>query len=181
MITLRINPFESEKIFQYLKDAPNKVQKAAYFSVKRTVTRVKTKLSACTRETYTAKAGAIKSALAISSPTYTNLTAAVEATGRTLPMSAFKLSRNKKGPIKVQVKKSGGAKAVPGLFYSPTTTGKYRGALHRRQPSRYPLRVPYGPSVPQMVEKPEVFAAVEQDAEQYLANRFSHEVEYRFK
>ena len=81
----------------------------------------------------------------------------------------------------MQVKKSGGAKAVPGLFYSPTTTGKYRGALHRRQPSRYPLRVPYGPSVPQMVEKPEVFAAVEQDAEQYLANRFSHEVEYRFK
>ena len=90
MITLRINPFESEKIFQYLKDAPNKVQKAAYFSVKRTVTRVKTKLSVRTRETYTAKAGAIKSALAISSPTYTNLTAAVEATGRTLPMSAFK-------------------------------------------------------------------------------------------
>lgn len=179
MIQLRMSVEQRGLVAKYMDEAPRKVQIAAYMAVKRTVTRVRKKLAKQTRVEYTVKSGNVKKALNVSSPSYSNLGAAITATGRQLPLSAFTARRMAKGPMKVQIKRSGGLKPVKGLFQHNEAENSW--LTHRRQPARYPLKAPGGPSVPQMVESHAVIDEVEKDGKQFLAARFEHELTWRFK
>lgn len=69
---------------------------------------------------------------------------------------------------------------MPGLFLGVSRKG-YTGAMQRAQrKARYPLRIPYGPSVPQMFGSENVIGELTPLAEATLNKRFLHEVEYRF-
>lgn len=180
MITLHIDTKDLARVQKALVETPKKVQRAAYFATRRTVTRVKTRLSVNTRKQYTVNAGEVKKALEVQKPSYSNIKAAVIATGKQLPLRSFRIRNNTTRPVRVQVKRGAGGKSVKGLFIRRFPKG-YEGPMHRRQRGRYPLATPGGPSVPQMVEKPEVFDEVEKDAENFLAKRFSHELDYFLK
>lgn len=179
MIQLRMSVEQQGLVAKYLEEAPKKVQRAAYMAVKRTVTRVRKNLAKQARTEYTVKSGNVKKALSVSSPSYSNIRTAITATGRQLPLSAFMVRRLARGPMKVQVKRSGGLKPVKGLFQNDAAG--FSGPMHRRQPARLPLHTPGGPSVPQMVENHAVIDEVEKDGEQFLAARFEHELAWRFK
>ena len=179
MIQLRMSVEQQGLVAKYLEEAPKKVQRAAYFAVKRTVTRVRKNLAKQARTEYTVKSGNVKKALSVSAPSYDNLRTAITATGRQLPLSAFTVRRMARGPMKVQIKRSGGLKPVKGLFQYDAKEESF--PMHRRQPARLPLHTPGGPSVPQMVENHAVIDEVEKDGEQFLAARFEHELAWRFK
>lgn len=179
MIQLRMSVEQQGLVAKYLEEAPKKVQRAAYMAVKRTVTRVRKNLAKQARAEYTVKSGNVKRALTVSNPSYGNLLATITATGRQLPLAAFVVRRPVNGPMKVQVIRSGGLKPVKGLFQNDAAG--FSGPMHRRQPARFPLHTPGGPSVPQMVESHAVIDEVEKDGKQFLAARFEHELAWRFK
>lgn len=182
MIQLRMSVEQQGLVAKYLEEAPKKVQRAAYFAVKRTVTRVRKNLAKQARTEYTVKSGNVKKALSVSSPSYSNIRTAITATGRQLPLSAFMVRKLSRGPMKVQIKRSGGLKPVKGLFQMFKNGAEEDSfPMHRRQPARLPLHTPGGPSVPQMVENHAVIDEVEKDGEQFLAARFEHELAWRFK
>ena len=57
----------------------------------------------------------------------------------------------------------------------------YVGAMQRKNLSmRYPLRIPHGPSVPQMFSADRSMSVIAPFAEKTLNQRFLHEVSYRY-
>lgn len=164
---------------QMLANAPKQVRLAAVSAINRTVTKMRTQTSKTIRENYVVKAADIKSTLKIRRASSARMHGVIASHGRPLLLTAFRVRANKRGPVKVQVKKQTGAKSVPGMFLGTSRRG-YTGAMYRRQPARYPLRVPYGPSVPQMFGSRDVIGELTPKAEATLNERFLHEIEYRF-
>lgn len=164
---------------QMLANAPKQVRLAAVSAINRTVTKMRTQTSKTIRENYVVKAADIKSTLKIRRASSARMHGIIASRGRPLLLTAFRVRANKRGPVKVQVKKQTGAKSVPGMFLGTSRRG-YTGAMHRKQSARYPLRVPYGPSVPQMFGSRDVIGELTPMAEATLNERFLHEVEYRF-
>ena len=164
---------------QMLANAPKQVRLAAVSAINRTVTKMRTQTSKTIRENYVVKAADIKSTLKTRRASSAKMQGIIASRGRPLLLTAFRVRANKRGPVKVQVKKQTGAKPVPGMFLGTSRRG-YTGAMQRRQPARYPLRVPYGPSVPQMFASRDVIGELTPTAEATLNERFLHEVEFRF-
>lgn len=163
-----------------LGNAPKEIQKAAVNAINRTVTRLKTQVSKTIRKNYLINARDVKGTLNIRRASSAHLRGVIGSRGRPPLLTAFRVRANKRGPVKVQVRKGRSAKPVPGLFLGASRTG-YVGAMQRTQlKARYPLRIPYGPSVPQMFGSEEVIEELTPMAEDMLNERFLHEVEYRF-
>ena len=165
---------------QMLGGAPKEIEQAAANAINRTITKIKTQTSKSIRKNYVVKASDVKSTLNIRRASRAKLHGVVASRGRPMLLTAFRVRANKRGPVKVQVRKQSGAKAVPGLFIGISRKG-YTGAMQRTQrKARYPLRIPYGPSVPQMFGSENVIGELTPLAEATLNERFLHEVEYRF-
>lgn len=162
-----------------LGNAPKQIQWAAVRAINRTVTSVKANVSKKIRQNYTIKAPEVKKTLAVRRADGRRLRGAVVSHGRPLLLTAFDVRTYKRGPIGVKVRKQKDIRRVPGLFLGTSRTG-YVGAMQRTQRARYPLRVPYGPSVPQMFGSADVISELIPLAEKTLNKRFLHEVEYRF-
>ena len=95
-------------------------------------------------------------------------------------ITAFRVRAYKKGPVRVQVMKKNKPKPVLGLFIGSSLKG-YVGAMQRKNLSmRYPLRIPHGPSVPQMFSADRSMSVIAPFAEKTLNQRFLHEVSYRY-
>lgn len=162
-----------------LEIAPKEVTNAALAAINRTATTVNARASRYIRERYIVKAKDIKGHIKKYQASRSNLTARIVGSGDRLLITHFKVSRNKKGPLKAQVLKAGGAKAVPGMFYGRTRRG-FDGVLKRKTAARYPLDVPHGPSVPAMFGNDDVTKKLTALAEETLNKRFEHEISYRF-
>ncbi len=165
---------------QLLGNAPKEINKAAASAINRTVTKLKTQTSKSIRKNYTISAKNIKGTFNVQRANHGNMRGALVSRGRPSLLTEFGVRRNKRGPVKVQVRRQSSAKSVPGLFLGTSRKG-YVGAMQRTQrKARYPLRVPYGPSVPQMFGSENVIGELTPLAEATLNERFLHEVEYRF-
>ncbi len=165
---------------QMLAGAPKKVRYAATNAINRTVTKMKTQVSKTIRKNYLVSAKDVKGTLSIKRASGTRLQGSITSTGRSPLLTAFRVRVNKRGPVKVQVRRGAGAKAVPGLFLGTSRKG-YVGAMMRKKlHARYPLKIPYGPSVPKMFGSENVLAELTPMAEKTLNERFLHEVEYQF-
>lgn len=160
--------------------APKQIELAAVNAINRTITKIKTQTSKSIRKNYLVSAKNIKGTLNIKRASRSKLRGVLASQGSPLLLTAFRVRTNKRGPVKVQVRKQSGAKAVPGLFLGVSRKG-YAGAMQRaKRKARYPLRIPYGPSVPQMFGSENVIGELTPLAEATLNERFLHEVEYRF-
>ncbi|WP_443684336.1 phage tail protein [Phascolarctobacterium succinatutens] len=165
---------------QLLGNAPKEIELAAVNAINRTITKIKTQTSKSIRKNYLVSAKNIKGTLNIKRASRAKLRGVLASQGSPLLLTAFRVRANKRGPVKVQVGKQTGAKAVPGLFLGVSRKG-YTGAMQRTQrKARYPLRIPYGPSIPQMFGSENVIGELTSLAEATLNKRFLHEVEYRF-
>lgn len=167
---------------EILADKPKQIKSAALAAINRTITHVKSKISITVRKQYVVSAKDIKDTIHIERAKSSYLQGTVSSKGRPLLLSAFSVrgnqSKKRNNPLRVRIRRDGSLKPVHGLF-SGTSRRGYRGLMLRTQPASYPLKVPYGPSVPQMLGNPDVVAEIETDAGQYLSDRFLHEVEYR--
>ena len=165
---------------QLLGKATKEINLAAVNAINRTITKIKTQTSKSIRKNYLVSAKNVKGTLNIKRASRSKLRGVLASQGSPLLLTTFRVRANKRGPVKVQVRKLGGAKAVPGLFLGVSRKG-YTGAMQRAQSkARYPLRIPYGPSVPQMFGSENVIGELTPLAEATLNERFLHEVEYRF-
>lgn len=167
---------------EILADKPKQIKSAALAAINRTIKHVKSKISITVRKQYVVSAKDIKDTIHIERAKSSYLQGTVSSKGRPLLLSAFSVrgnqSKKRNKPLRVRVRRDGSPKPVHGLF-SGTSRRGYRGLMLRTQPASYPLKVPYGPSVPQMLGNPDVVAEIEADAGQYLSDSFLHEVEYR--
>ena len=165
---------------QRLGGTPKQIEQAAANAINYTITKIKTQTSKSIRKNYLVSAKNIKEALDIKRASRSKLRGVLASRGSPLLLTAFKVSVNKRGPIKAKVRKQTRVKAVPGLFLGVSRKG-YTGAMQRAQrKARYPLRIPYGPSIPQMFGSENVIGELTPLAEDTLNKRFLHEVEYRF-
>ena len=163
-----------------LGNAPKQIHIAAANAINRTITKLKTQTSKSIRKNYVISAKDIKGTFDVQRANHGNLSGTLVSRGRPLLLTAFRVRKNKRGPVKVQVRRRNSAKAVHGLFLGVSRKG-YAGAMQRTQrKARYPLRVPYGPSVPQMFGAENTISELTPLAEATLNERFLHEVEYRF-
>lgn len=119
------------------------------------------------RNTYTIKAGDLKSATSFST----------EAFGTTLhikgpeePVTKYKASRRRKG-IFVSIKKGSGS-IVPRSFDMPG-----RGFVAREGQPRYPVTGLFGPAVPQLYGNPAVVVRMTDEGMETYEKRLMHELE----
>lgn len=173
--TLEFDPKQLAEAEYALSEIPRQLPIAASAAVGRALTRARKLISVETQKQYTVPASAVKKSLSVNRTRSLpgQISGSLVSQGEPLHLSKFKVRNNKRAPVFVQVKKSGG-KRVPGLFVHPS-----KSVLHRTQKTAYPLRIPYGPSVPQMVGNPSVLEIVAQEAQRTLNERLQVEVEYR--
>lgn len=178
MISIKAENLEYARML--LGDAPKQIHWAAVRAINRAVTTVRANASKKIRQNYTIKAPDIKKTFSVKRANGRSLHGAVVSRGRPPLLTAFDVRAYKRGPVGVKIRKQGDIKRVPGLFLGTSRTG-YVGAMQRTQlHARYPLRIPYGPSVPQMFGSPDVVGELATLAQATLNQRFLHEVEYRF-
>lgn len=178
MITIEAKNIEYAKAV--LWNSPKTIKTAAAAAINRTVTTVKAKISKSIRENYIIKDRDIKSNVSTERASSSNLRGVISSKGTANLITAFRVSPRKKGPVHVQVLKKGSLKPVPGLFIGRSLKG-FVGAMQRtKRNARYPLRVPRGPSVPQMFGPKNVMGELVPLAEETLNERFLHEIDHRF-
>lgn len=179
-----------------LYDSPKQLRIAASQAINRTVTMMRTKASTIIRQRYTIAAKNVKSALTIKRAMKGNLHGAVIGRSSPLLLTSFKLTpapekmiaglRNGKNisrgkAIRVQILKGKGSTPVKGLFIQKSSKSNYAGPMLRYLKTAYPLRIPYGPSIPQMLGHEATIEKLVPLAEETLNKRFLHEVEIRYE
>ena len=177
---ISIDAKEIEKAKSLLKNYPQQVIAAAASAINRTSAMVKTEVSKTIRKNYLISAKDIKSTLSIKRASRLKLTGMISSIGQAPLITAFRVRAHKKGPVRVQVMKKNKPKPVLGLFIGSSLKG-YVGAMQRKNLSmRYPLRIPHGPSVPQMFSADRSMSVIAPFAEKTLNQRFLHEISYRY-
>lgn len=177
MISIDTQELENARVL--LSGAEGQVHAATVNAINRTTTSVKAYVSKTIRANYLVAAKDIKATLSIKRATKTKLVGVVSSIGQPPLITSFKVLVSKKGPVRVQVLKKGRPKPVAGIFMGTSLKG-YVGAMQRKDlKMRYPLRIPHGPSVPQMFGAKRSMSLIGPYAEKTLNQRFLHEVEYR--
>ncbi|MEG2344091.1 MAG: hypothetical protein RSB52_08020 [Acidaminococcaceae bacterium] len=195
MISIDFDKKTMELAKNVFAESPKQVKYAASAAINRTTTAVRKKLAGLIVGKYDISSGNVKKAITIKRAGRNVLRGAVGSVGAVLPITSFNLRPNPKrinsslrtggrvfkaGPMRVRVLRRQGFIAIPGLFVQQSSRSNYAGPMHRYMKTRYPLRTPYGPSIPQMAGNKEVLEELVPFAEKALNQRFLHEVLYRY-
>ncbi len=180
-----------------LSACPKRVKFAASAAINRTVTKLRAQVSKQIVKNYFIHARDVKATITTKRANSNSLRGVVASTGAPLLITHFKLNpdpkkqiaanklssaggphrRRRRKPMTVRVKRGSPSATVPGLFVQQSSRSGYAGPMQRYLRTRYPLRIPYGPSVPQMFGNPNVLEELAPEAEEFLNERFLHEVE----
>ncbi len=163
-------------------------------AINRANSAVQKNVSKAIRENYTVSAKAVKRGFKLSRSNSNKLVGAVISKGSPVPLHSFQMKPTLSGmiaaaregiritkPIQVQVEKQAGWTRLDGLFIQKSSRSNYTGPMHRYLRSAYPLRIPYGPSVPQMFGSEKTLEELAPLAEDVLNKRFLHEVRIRYE
>lgn len=193
-MTVRITIDEKlvKEAYDFFADSHKVVRVAAAKAINRANSAVQTNVSKVIRAHYEISAKNIKKGFKLKRATAGKPMGAVVSRGAPTLITRFKLKpdptkmlealRNgaiaarSVGPIRVKVKRSDAFVPVPGLFIQRTSRSGYAGPMHRYFKYAYPLRIPYGPSVPQMFGSEEALEELTPIAEKVLNDRFLHEI-----
>ena len=163
------------------KKAPGIIARA----LNRSAESARTNVVRQAREAYFVKSADVRGTITIQKATTDRLWVIVKSRGTRRPLSAFNVKPGrpipKKPPavLRVAVMRSG-LKGLPGAFLA---RGRASGKLHvltRVSSKRYPIRIRYGPSVPEMIgsnlSKGVYRSHVERQAEEIFVKRLDHEI-----
>lgn len=179
MITISFDQKRIERAKTMLALAPKEADRAAAAAINRTLTHVPKEMAKTVREKYIVRAGSVKKSLRKNRASAGKLAGEIISTGKTMPLTSFKIGGGRRGPMRVKVLHRGSPKPVKGLFARQFKKG-YDGPMKRVGGARYPLKTPAGPSIPQMVGNEEIFSKWGDEAEEFLNKRFTHEIDFRF-
>lgn len=179
-MTIEFDAQGIEEAKRLLADSPARLRRAAANAVNRTIKHLGKEISVTVRSEYIVPAREIKKTLAIRRASREWLTGKISAVGSPLPLGVFKVTKPKDGALKAKVRKSSSPKPLKGVFIGKSHK-EYTGAMRRVGSASYPLDVPYGPSVPQMLGNKSVMEPIEKEAEEYLNERFLHEVDQQLR
>ncbi|GEN83625.1 hypothetical protein SLU01_19370 [Sporosarcina luteola] len=161
------------RLGEFDKRAPNAISNA----LNRGMSNINTNVRKEIRKDYHIKAGDINATLSKIRATRGSLSSGVVSKGSLIGLDKFKVSPrtinpNRKTPLTVAVKKSGGSK-VPGAFMADISGPKL---FMRIKKSRLPIRRLFGPSVPQMLGRKDIRDKIEQDGRDTFERRLQHEI-----
>lgn len=194
MISIELDKKVLESANSLMAITPKEVRKAAYSAIKRTALRMNTRASRHVRQNYTVSASALKGRIKADLPKGNFLSGSIVATGSPTNISQFRITpnpvsvfrrtngRKRRKPFLVQLKKSGVRKPVQRLFaqeYENKDGDRIIRVLQRTTKYSYPLKIQYGPSVPQMLGSEKVLESFAPEAEKFLNERFLHEIKFR--
>lgn len=177
MIEINFDEKAAAAAQEAMRSAPKQTVKAAIGAINRTVTKTAALISKETRVRYIVKAADVKSSLKKKKATKASLSASVVSTGSPLPLVSFKVTKSRRGPMKAKVLKKGALKPVQGLYQNEKA--RYKGVLLRKTGARYPVKSPFGPSIPTMIGNEEVLGRLTPQISAFLNQRFLHELDYQ--
>lgn len=153
--------------------APNAISNA----LNRGMANINTNIRKEVRKDYHIKAGDVNATLSKNRASRGSLSATVISKGHLIGLEKFKVSPktinpNRKTPLTVSVKKSGGKK-VGGAFMAEVNGPKL---FMRIKKSRLPIRRLFGPSIPQMLGREDIRASIELQGRDTFERRLQHEI-----
>ena len=160
-----------------LKTMPKGTIVAAMHAINRTITKSASMISKETRARYIVKASFIKRTLKKKRANTAHLAGTILSTGKPLPLQSFKVTKPRRGPMKAKVLKKGKLKVIRGLYENEKA--RYKGVLMRKTGDRYPVKSPFGPSIPTMVGNDEVLERLAPQISAFMNQRFMHELDYQ--
>ncbi|MGI6436405.1 MAG: phage tail protein [Syntrophomonadaceae bacterium] len=176
---------QKEQVARRLGNFGDKAPAVVARALNRAATETRTKIITQTREDYFVKAGDIRDTIRITKATPDRTRVVIKSRGTKRELAAFKVRPGMPNPKKpppvwrVAVKRDG-LKGFPGGFLiKGTSTGKLH-VVTRVTSERYPIRIRYGPAVPQMIgqnlSKREYNRLIENEAEKAFNKRLEHEI-----
>jgi hypothetical protein len=178
-----------ERLTFELKGFEEKVGKAAYHALNRTLDQVVTQVGRIVPKSYSIKAKEVKDSFkrGIKRPSKEDLTASITSYGSTLSLAHFPHSpqapSKRKYRVKVSIKKDKGRTAVntsPLPFIASTgakSADKTQFNVFRREgKSRLPITVVRTLSIPQMITNENVAEQIQKFATEKLNERLEHEI-----
>lgn len=192
MINITIDEKLVKEAYELFADNHQVVRIAAGKAINRANTAVQKEVSKAIRNNYEITAKNIKKGFKLKRATARQPIGAVISRGAPTLLTRFKLKPDPTkmmealrsgaiagknvGPISVKVKKGDNFVPIRGLFIQKSSRSGYAGSMYRYTKYAYPLRIPYGPSVPQMFGNEETLAELIPLAEKVLNDRFLHEI-----
>lgn len=131
------------------------------------------------RKEYAINAGDVTRRMYVQNAKVSNILGVIGARGRSLSLDKFKLSPKtvdgrRRSPLSVSIFK-GKREKVYG-FIAPARRSGNLTAFRRKDKSRYPVEMLFGPSVPQMLDHEKVVEAVQDTAVKTFEKRLDHEI-----
>lgn len=175
--------FSSEQLsnaIRALQAIPDGVARAAVPALNRASLAGKTYGIRKMTATYATKRVGIARTVTMTRATRTSLAAGFSSRGSRMPLTSFQVrpgrptTRGQRMTVAVRRDSSGGS--ISRGFVNRLKGGSRLAVLQREGAARYPVRMLFGPAVPQMLGEEGVREEIETRATQVLASRFDHEI-----
>lgn len=205
-INLSMDASDLERAQIYLRGIKGALPKVMERSLNKAIRGVRTDTSKEIRREVTAKAKHVNRTFKIykASAKKGILAAALESTGKRLPMIAYQARQTKRG-VSVKINRQGGRHLIPHAFIATMPSG-HTGVFQReirhqdrgrfgtipvqadkredkqfaKMPRKYQLPITelYSPSVPQVFKRPEVMRSIERKGQVRLKKAFEQELRF---
>lgn len=160
---------------------PREAHAAMNSALNRSISRVVTNITKEVAVDYAVKRGQIKKTIGVKRSRISTLEAEAEVTDRRIKMGSFQFKYEKnryRSPVSVKIKNTNGfvkSTSRPALFQA-------KGQIYHRTPNdKYPIGWAFTLSIPQMVANDDVYERISEDANQFLHERFEHELNFRLQ
>lgn len=155
---IEVDKEDMKKIMSKLRGAKKDVPKHLRNAINRVVTQTMKQIREGRKEAYTITASRFNQAITVQRATVNHLDATIKSAARPPTIRNFKISASKRYGVRADVNRTGlkmlEAPGAYGKAFIPTS-GKLAGLVTQRRigaGNGGRFRVPYGPSVPKMIE-----------------------------
>lgn len=175
--------FTSDKIAkaeELLKGIGNALPRVQANAINRSLQSARAEAVRSVTQDYLISAGDVRKVIVIKNATLNNPAGSISAKGSPIPLSKFNAvvkgtGKKTKKSVMARVKRDGAPKPIKKAFIATTASG-HKGVWIRAGKSRLPLKLLYGPSIPQMLQAENVSKQIEQKAAETLDKRLDHEI-----
>lgn len=170
-----------------LKNLGSNGNKALARALNRAIDAGATQAARSASSRYLVANGTVKKTIKTKKANANNLSAKFISSGGAIPLINFKTNpksvptKKPKKLLQAGVLRGGGIKSIKNAFIS---RGKSSGKVHvlqRTTDNAYPIKILYGPSIPQMIGSEKVGKQVEERAIEVLDSRVQHEFDRMLK
>ncbi|WP_339216270.1 phage tail protein [Solibacillus sp. FSL W8-0372] len=178
-MSVKVDIKRAQDIMELFDATPRQAQIVMWRAITRAATAGRTRASMNVRKNYMVSANDVKKTIKISKKSSATLSANFRSVGSVIPLIDFDTTPQEPSPaaVRTRVSKAGGKKNISNAFVArPSSSGKVH-VFTRVGTSRYPLKVLYGPSVPQMIGREDIMDDILNRTQTVLNDRLDHELE----